>query len=253
MATPVLWQFKYSHYNEKVRWALDFKGIPHRRESLLPGPHIPVMLWKTTQKQVPVLDLDGELIQDSSRIVDAIEQHWPEPALLPSDEAARASARDLARYFDERLGPQLRLAWFEDLLSEPDYLAAQLCVGFGVIEESLFKAAFPLTRRVMAMDMGINAANAEKAWTVIHAALDRLEAEIGESGYLVGDQFTVADLTAAALWSPFVMPPEFPYPFLRPLPPVAGLHRDQLIRRPGLQWVAEIYRRHRGRSAEVAG
>ena len=47
MADPVLWQFKYSHYNEKARWALDFKRIPHRRRSLLPGLHIPPILWMT--------------------------------------------------------------------------------------------------------------------------------------------------------------------------------------------------------------
>src|SRR5436190_1646821 len=41
MANPVLWQFKYSHYNEKARWALDFKRVTHVRQSLLPGPHIP--------------------------------------------------------------------------------------------------------------------------------------------------------------------------------------------------------------------
>ena len=27
MADPVLWQFKYSHYNEKARWALDFNSF----------------------------------------------------------------------------------------------------------------------------------------------------------------------------------------------------------------------------------
>jgi hypothetical protein len=32
-------QFRYSPYNEKVRWALDFKRVPHVRRSLLPGPH----------------------------------------------------------------------------------------------------------------------------------------------------------------------------------------------------------------------
>jgi glutathione S-transferase len=37
MAVPVLWQFAFSHFNEKVRWALDWKGIPHVRRSLPPA------------------------------------------------------------------------------------------------------------------------------------------------------------------------------------------------------------------------
>jgi hypothetical protein len=37
METPVLFQFTYSHFNEKARWALDLKHVPHVRHSLLPG------------------------------------------------------------------------------------------------------------------------------------------------------------------------------------------------------------------------
>jgi hypothetical protein len=39
-AAVELLQFRHSPYNEKVRWALDLKRVPHRRRSLLPGPHL---------------------------------------------------------------------------------------------------------------------------------------------------------------------------------------------------------------------
>ena len=77
------------------------------------------------------------------------------------------------------------------------------------------------------------------------AAMDRLEAEIGPSGYLVGDSFTVADLTAAALFYPVARPPEFPYPSVTDPPGPAREFVDSLLERPGGQWVAEMYRRHR--------
>ena len=44
----------------------------------------------------------------------------------------------------------------------------------------------------------------------MRAALDRLESELGVSEYLVGEEFTVADLTAASLFYPLVLPPEGP-------------------------------------------
>ena len=28
-SVPILWHFPISHFDEKVRWALDFKRIPH--------------------------------------------------------------------------------------------------------------------------------------------------------------------------------------------------------------------------------
>jgi hypothetical protein len=36
MDTPLLWHIPLSHYSEKVRWALDYKGIAHRRRVLGP-------------------------------------------------------------------------------------------------------------------------------------------------------------------------------------------------------------------------
>ena len=81
--------------------------------------------------------------------------------------------------------------------------------------------------------------------------MDRIEAEIGPSGYLVGDSFSVADLTAAALSTPFLRPPERQYlpPELPPEP--LRTFGEELTARPAGQWVLDIYRRHRGVSAEV--
>ncbi|MDB6010395.1 MAG: glutathione S-transferase family protein [Gammaproteobacteria bacterium] len=35
-----LYDFRSSHYSEKARWALDFKGIPYAPRRLLPGFHL---------------------------------------------------------------------------------------------------------------------------------------------------------------------------------------------------------------------
>jgi glutathione S-transferase len=85
----------------------------------------------------------------------------------------------------------------------------------------------------------------------VTGALDRIAAELQPSGYLVGDRFSVADLTAAALFSPLVMPPEHPYPPAEPPPRSLMEFRDSLASHPAFAWVAEMYRRHRGISAEM--
>ena len=46
MDIPVLWHIPLSHYNEKVRWALDYKGIAHRRRVL--GPNHLIRVWRAT-------------------------------------------------------------------------------------------------------------------------------------------------------------------------------------------------------------
>src|SRR2546423_12444106 len=39
MALPLLWHLPISHFSEKVRWALDWKRVPHRRRVMPPGLH----------------------------------------------------------------------------------------------------------------------------------------------------------------------------------------------------------------------
>jgi glutathione S-transferase len=69
--------------------------------------------------------------------------------------------------------------------------------------------------------------------------------------YLVGDGFTVADLTAAALLGPLLQPPEIQYPLRVELPTYLQDYRATLLKHPAMQWAAGIFRRHRGRSAGV--
>jgi glutathione S-transferase len=83
------------------------------------------------------------------------------------------------------------------------------------------------------------------------AAMDRLEHEVQPSGFLVGDRFTVADLTAAALLSPLVRPPEFPYKTPAPVPEPLAKIRDSVSTHPAFRWTLETYAHHRGESAEV--
>jgi glutathione S-transferase len=85
---------------------------------------------------------------------------------------------------------------------------------------------------------------AGRARAVVAAALDRLEAELEGNAYLVGDSFTVADLTAACAFIPVVLPPqaavqvaELPEPFER--------FRSSLEDRRGWRWVRDMFARHR--------
>ncbi len=39
MSTPVLWHISFSNYNEKARWALDYKRVAHRRRQAPLGLH----------------------------------------------------------------------------------------------------------------------------------------------------------------------------------------------------------------------
>jgi glutathione S-transferase len=251
-ALPVLWHFTVSHFNEKARWALDFKRLPHVRHALLPGFHFARVLRLTGQTAVPVLVLGGRAIHDSTRIIAALEHARPEPPLYPARESDRARALALEDFFDEELGPSIRaMLVHNQFLHAPEQTAPLFTVGMGVTSRRVLQVLSPVFRPLYRLRYDIHDATADVARRNTLAALDRIERELQPSGYLVGDRFSVADLTAAALFYPLVQPPEFPYPWPRPLPPWLEETRAALAGRAAFQWIAEMYRRHRGTSAEV--
>jgi len=252
VSKPVLFHIPVSHYNEKVRWVLAWKGIEHDRRAPWPGGHMAVAMWLTRgeHKTFPVLKLYGRGIGDSTAIIAALEERWPEPPLYPADPEERRRALELEDFFDEELGPHIRLlAWHEltaggegpDMGPVSDSALSPALRRFAPMRafakvggEAFVKVRYGVT----------DADSAALARDKIVAAMDRLEAELGDSEYLVGDSFTVADLTAASLFYPLVLPPEGPQ-ILTDLPPRLEEYLGQFRDRRGYEYVAEMFRRHR--------
>jgi glutathione S-transferase len=249
---PTLWQIDISHYAEKVRWALEYKGVDHSRRSLLPGSHIPIALALTrgAQPTVPVLQLDGRSIGDSTEIIAALEAAYPEPPLYPIDAAERTRAIELEEWFDENLGPHTRLLPFYELHQEPALFAE---IAAEAVPGPLGKAkpvVGAYARVYTSIRWNANSAkDAERAREAIVVAFDKLEAELdkGDGEFLVGDSLSVADVTAASLFYPIVVPPEGPLDPDLPRPPALDRFRQSLSDRRGFKWVGETFRRHRHR------
>jgi glutathione S-transferase len=257
MAKPTLWQIEISHFNEKVRWALDHKGIEHERRAPTPGAHMAVALWLTRgrHKTFPLLQLDGAVIGDSTAIIAALEHRFPDPPLYPEDPDERRRALELEEFFDEELGPHSRLLAFHEATKDPavierftvDLLPGRLA-DLGPVRAGgmRFFSTFAGLRYGVKSDR-----RAELAKAKILAAFDRLESDLGGGDYLVGDHFTVADLTAASLLYPVVQPPEGPS--LPPPPQGFERFRAPLKERPGYRWVQEMFRGHRKQAPTPEG
>lgn len=246
-ATLDLWQFRLSMYPEKARWALDFKGLPHVRHSLLPGPHIAMLVPRFRQKGMPILKHGEQVVKGSANILDYLEQQFPEPPLYPAEASLRTRALELQTWFDEA-GAHLRRAFFRDVLDDAAYMADRFSIGQPDLVREIYRRAFPATRLVMKMDMLITQRGADEGVRRTQEALDIVMKNRGPQGYLVGDRFSVADLTAAAILHPVVLPAEFPVDFPQPRPPGVEHWLARWADHPGAAWVREMYRRHRGTS-----
>src|SRR4051794_38233858 len=177
MDTPLLWHIPLSHFNEKVRWTLDYKRIAHRRRVL--GADYLIRAWRETgQGTLPILFLDGRAIGDSTRIIAALEERHPEPPLYPRDAAARRHALALEDYFDGHLGPALRAAIVTPLFRhDPDIALRVLTTG---MPDTAYRTLRPLVRIFPAFYRFRHRISDSKLDTdrlTVNAALDRIQGE----------------------------------------------------------------------------
>jgi glutathione S-transferase len=242
-----LWHFQVSHFSEKVRWALDYKRLPHSRTALVPGFHVPVAQWKSGQSQLPIMRIGGEVVAGSARILEAIERLQPEPPLFPTEPEARAQALAIQVHFDTAVAPDLRRLFWSAYIDRPEDCARLAADGHSEVVRAGWKLLLPVMRPLFVDNIGLEEAQLATARGRLRAHFDWLASVINSDGYLVGEYFSLADLAAASIMTAIVRPPEYPYPLPEPWPPALVALRDSVSDHPAFHWVLSIYSRHRRR------
>jgi glutathione S-transferase len=232
-----LYQFPFSHYCEKARWALDYKGIAYRTVNLLPGFHFRHLAKLTPKSSVPVLRDGATVVQDSSAIIDYLDRRYANPALTPSDANAAREALDWEEYLDEQIGVNIRLWFYHHTLPVRRLAVSFLLEGATWHKKPLFVLAYPKVRRAMSESMNINADTARHAEERLRAALEKLDEALIERHFLVDDRFSRADLTACALLRRSCMQDDT----YKEIPPAVRKLRDELKSRRLCQWVRSVY------------
>lgn len=243
----ILYQFPLSHYCEKVRWALDYKKIPFQTRNLIPGPHLFVTKRLAPKTSVPIL-IDGEkIIQDSTRIIDYLDEKYPENSLTPRNENLRKEALELEEYFDKNVGVQLRRFAYFYLLEDKALVTSLLLQNAPRYKQPLYKLFFPLVKQLMKKSMSIYEKPTQKSLQILEETLHQLNQRLKTNRFLIGDQFSRADLTACALLGPLCSPPEydFEWPDFEKMPAALREFRKTHEADPFFGWVLKIYRNHR--------
>jgi glutathione S-transferase len=86
-------------YTEKVRRALLYKRLAFE----LAEPTTPedYQRWNPKSGTLPVIEVDGEIIEDSTRILFALDARYPDPPLLAPDPTVASQQRQLEDWADE--------------------------------------------------------------------------------------------------------------------------------------------------------
>ena len=124
----ILWHIEVSHFNEKARWALDYKGFRYERRVPMPGLHGLSALVQTrgASGACPWWSWTAGGSATPPRSSPRWRSTRPDPPLYPADAGERARALELEDFFDEHLGPELRRFAWHHTLKDPDVVARTL-------------------------------------------------------------------------------------------------------------------------------
>jgi glutathione S-transferase len=196
MPDVLLHQWVISPFCRKVRKVLAHKGVAYRTVEYN-GLRARAAAGLSAAGKLPVLDYDGERIQDSSAIFDFLEAKHPAPALVPSDPDARALALTLEDWADESL-------YFLELYLRFEVPEARakgidlLCAGRPSWERAIFAAAVMPRMRRKVRWQGIGKLSRERVEQLFADHLARVDDLLARSGWLVGSDCTIADIAVGS-------------------------------------------------------
>jgi len=243
----ILYQFPFSHYCEKARWVLDFKGVPYRIHNQFPGIHARTNRRLTGRTSVPLLIEQGQgiAISGSHEIALHLEARALGPSLLPKSATVRVELDHFIRHFDDVVGPAVRRYGYSFILARPALFRDVFFDEYrGVAKLAGRWLARPLTLVIGNMYRVNATAEVGKLPDLVRSAADRVEARLGGAArtarFLFGDELSLADITVASLLGPAIGPAGSPWAMDFDIPQLGKL-REELRARPVGRYVAELY------------
>jgi glutathione S-transferase len=243
----VLITIPISHYCEKARWALDHAGIAFTERAHLQMIHRVVVRRAGGGTTVPVLVCDEGVLGESEAIIRYADRRGPaERSLFPARLKEEIAALEAG--FDNGLGPAGRLWMYFELRGRGDVAAAYACTGVPAWQRRAFPLAYPLVIRLIDRYLKITPVAAAAAASEVGATFDRVAERLADGRpYLLGDRFTAADLTFAALAAAVLMPPGYRVPLPQPheLPLAMGTRVREWRAHPAGAHALRMFREHR--------
>ncbi|WP_017316606.1 glutathione S-transferase family protein [Mastigocladopsis repens] len=234
-----------SHYCEKARWALKKLQLPYVEEPHMPPFHR-FATGRVGGKSTPVMITEAGAFTDSADILRYLDEIASDNAkLYPTNPELRRQVEELEDLFDEQLGPATRRWGYFYVMDDYKFMQRRWCQGVPFIEGALFPVVFPWMRSVLQRGFNITPESAAQAYEQIKSIFEQVSELLSDGRtYLVGDSFSAADLTFAALAAPAVLPPEHPMrrANLQELPSKMASEISTFRKTPAGAYVLRLYR-----------
>jgi glutathione S-transferase len=205
-----LYQFELSHYSEKVRLILDYKGLAYRKIEVTPGIGQLDVYRLSGQRQVPVLKDGSEVIADSTAIAEYLDKKYSDKPIIPEDPKLRGLCLLMEQWADESIGLNGRICLFSALGQDPSFRQSSLPTTAPEFVKTLVGAVPNELFAMLGLGVGLIPNAVKTAQDAMKRNLTSLCFILMNQPYLVMDRPTLADLTVAAL-TMYIKFPAGPY------------------------------------------
>ncbi len=188
-----------SSASRRVRLCLEEKGLAyegHVIDLAKMEHHSPEYLKINPNGVIPALIHDGRPLYESGTICEYIDEVFPEPPLRPDNAYDRAMMRNWIRHVDERIHNLIIFNWRHDLQKVAEkWTDAELEAHLKKIPSKERQEAWRRVARRPYTDEERAGARAK-----LVELLDRMESTLGQTPWLAGERYTIADIAVV----PFV-------------------------------------------------
>ncbi len=240
-----LYEFPHSHYCEKVRWVLDYKGIDWRAYPVNPGEHLLRFQKKFGSASLPIINDQGYWLQGSQAICLYLEEKYPALPLIPENTELKQACLDSCEAYDLLIGDPLRRVLYDMLKPWPKAVQYYFTHRSGLARQFAFRLSRNYILGKIHKKFVGGEENVAQAHQKLALAVKRLNGTVISQPFLIDDKLTLADISVASLFSILVQPDQHPAPWPKNVVEELADFHDAFMETPAGIWVAEIYKNYR--------
>ena len=226
-----LYELYWSHYCEKIRWALDYKKLPWREININAFTKREMKKFPATQKRhlVPLIhdSNTNQSISDSSPILHYLENTYPEsPTLFPNDIAEKEKLYKLLIELDSKLAVIARRLGYTQLILENPKILSRLFlsdIGNGFFNlPAIRKISSACLGMLLIKRFGFELSESLFLYEELEMYLLSIAQKLQSNKFLFNNTFSAADISLAVYLRPLRI-----VPFFIDNPALAGLFEWQ--------------------------
>ncbi len=201
--------------DEIARWVLDRNSILYKNESHAPGllkPTIAKLTGKDNPENCPVLQMTDALIYNAESIIHFYEQRCtPQNRLIPKEANAANEVLELYHLFTgEFFEGKVNRYLYSQLLTSASFAKPVFKEQVSSGQKFLLSIGFGSVKKSINNEYDLSLFHAEDYLKEIKKIFSKVDDLLTDGRrYLVGECFTLADLSFAAIAAAMVLPEEF--------------------------------------------